>query len=111
MHFVLTTPSFTLTANFVPCLVWSTCSIQADEEHVWNQHPDHPNYDEGDLEKALEHFEYKRFAHEEKVQLIIHVESGQVGEKIDLARFLKDVAMQFGAFEVKVLEQEAKVQV
>jgi len=53
MHFVLTTPSFTLTANFSPCLVWSICKFQTP----------------------------------------------------------CDTTMQFGAFEVKVLQQDAEMHV
>jgi hypothetical protein len=99
MHFTIIGKDFTLTANFVPCLVWSRTTENPEQNHLWNQHPDHPCYDEGDLQKALDHFQLNKKQTSSKSFLVVHA-SKQVGEQSDLDRIKADCESIFKLTEV-----------
>ena len=99
MHFTILGNDFTLTANFVPCLVWSIPAEHEHQEHMWNQHRDRPSYEVGDLQQAMEHFklgtEKKRTA-----MLVVHGGGNQKAEKEDFERIKQDCQEIFNDLEV-----------
>ena len=99
MHFTILGNDFTLTANFAPCLIWSNATEHPDQPHLWNQHPDHPCYDKGNLQKAMEHFSLSRQLDRTKAVLVIH-ESGQVGEQHDYDRMFEDCNEVFACVDI-----------
>ncbi|MBC8202221.1 MAG: hypothetical protein H8E91_00160 [Planctomycetes bacterium] len=89
MHFTILGNNFTLTANFAPCLIWSNATEHSDQPYLWNQHPDHPGYDKGDLLEAVKHFNIREQLDKAKAVLVIH-DSGQAAEQKDCDAIVED---------------------
>jgi hypothetical protein len=97
MHFIITTNKFTLTANFTPCLVWKTGDMGDGISQIWNPHRENPNYQKGDLQKALLHFKLDNFiVHTVRLQLM----PGQAGSKNDAKILRSDMTKEFDGFEL-----------
>jgi hypothetical protein len=97
MHFTLLFKSFSLSANFVPCLSWTSSS---DLQHI--PHPECPYFKKGDLLEAILHFGLDRKIEnrQDKVLVIVH-ESSECGEESDLNQLVEDC--QTMANEVQVI--------
>jgi hypothetical protein len=93
MHFTLLFKSFSLSANFVPCLVWTSSShVQCDfDKQNWIPHNDFPHYKKGDLLEAILHFSLDCQIDNrlDKILVIVH-ESSQCGEESDLNQLIED---------------------
>ena len=98
MHFTIVGKDFTMTANFWPCLVWSFATEHPDQDHLWNQHPDHPCYDEGDLQKAMGHFRLKN-SETSSVILVVHA-GAQKAQQDDFERIKSDCEKLFSSIEI-----------
>ena len=88
MHFTIVGKDFTMTANFWPCLVWSFAT----------EHPDHPCYDEGDLQKAMGHFRLKN-SETSSVILVVHA-GAQKAQQDDFERIKSDCEKFFSSIEI-----------
>ena len=93
MNFTLLFKSFSLSANFVPCLAWTSSShLQCDfDKQNWIPHNDYPHYKKGDLLEAMLHFNLDcQFDNRlDKILVIVH-ESNQCGQESDLNQLIEN---------------------